>query len=405
VVVTDMAASKKLLKNKITQLVLLTSTAVFYSSFSLSAVLPEDRIDILYHAYDGGGAEISGPSVLIRKEFADTISVYANYYVDMVTSASIDVVTSGASPYTEKRNEYSVGFDYLHDKTIMSLGYTNSAESDYDAETISFGISQDFFGDLTNISLGFSFGSDEVRQNGFGLPGPEDDVRGEAEHRRYSLGVSQIVTKNLLVALNFESVIDQGFLNNPYRSIRHLDTTTADPNDAISEPELYPETRNSDAFSIKALYYLPYRASIRGEYRTFGDSWGISADSLEFRYTHPIESWNVILEGKVRFYKQNQASFYSDLFPFANGNGVEFRARDKELSDFGTTTFGLGASYEIPPGIMPFFDKSSVNLYWDHIQLDYDNFLDARQTGVAPGSEDPYSFNANVIRLFLSFWY
>ncbi|GAB1269630.1 hypothetical protein NBRC116493_28830 [Aurantivibrio infirmus] len=386
-------------------LAILAVSAIFHSNLSFSAVLPEDRVDVLYHAYDGGGADISGPSVLVRKSFADTISIYGNYYVDMVTSASIDVVFAGASTYTEERTEYSVGFDYLYDKTIMSLSYSNSSESDYDAETIGFGISQDFFGDLTNISLGFSYGSDIVGRNGTVNPVDGSNKVGEAEHRRYSLGISQIVTKNLLVALNFETVIDEGFLNNPYRSIRHLDPTTVDPNDTVLEPELYPETRNSDAFSIKALYYLPYRASIRGEYRTFGDSWGINADSLEFRYTHPIEAWNVILEGKLRFYKQNQADFYSDLFPFANGNGVEFRARDKEMSDFGTTTFGLGASYEIPPGIIPFFDKSSVNLYWDHIQLDYDNFLDATQTGVAPGSEDPYSFNANVIRLFFSFWY
>ncbi|MDH3856544.1 MAG: hypothetical protein OEV07_01000, partial [Gammaproteobacteria bacterium] len=30
-----------------------------------AAVLPEERVDLLYHRYDGGGAEIDGPSFLV----------------------------------------------------------------------------------------------------------------------------------------------------------------------------------------------------------------------------------------------------------------------------------------------------------------------------------------------------
>jgi hypothetical protein len=57
-----------------------------------AAVLPDDRADVLYHRYEGGGVTIDGPSVLVRKKFAEKYSVSANYYVDMVSSASIDVM-------------------------------------------------------------------------------------------------------------------------------------------------------------------------------------------------------------------------------------------------------------------------------------------------------------------------
>ena len=50
-------------------------------------------------------------------------SVSANYYVDMVSSASIDVMTT-ASPYKEERTQGSLGFDMLHGKTQYSVGYT-----------------------------------------------------------------------------------------------------------------------------------------------------------------------------------------------------------------------------------------------------------------------------------------
>src|SRR5690606_24802977 len=104
-------------------------------SAASAATLPEDRADVLYHRFEGGGVTIHGPSVLVRKSMAEKYSVSANYYVDLVTSASIDVEVSGASEYKEEREQYSLGFDYLRGKTIYSLGYSNSYEEDYQAST------------------------------------------------------------------------------------------------------------------------------------------------------------------------------------------------------------------------------------------------------------------------------
>ncbi len=90
-----------------------------------AGVLPEDRSDLLYHMYTGGGVDISGPSLLLRKQVTKSISLSANYYVDMVSSASIDVITT-ASPYTEERTQKSIGMDYLRGNTMMSMAYTTS---------------------------------------------------------------------------------------------------------------------------------------------------------------------------------------------------------------------------------------------------------------------------------------
>ena len=99
----------------------------------VAGVLPEDRADVLLHSYDGGGVTIQGPSLLVRKQFAQKFSVSANYYVDKVSSASIDVITT-ASPYKEERTQKSIGFDYLHDRWTMNLGIISSVENDYQNE-------------------------------------------------------------------------------------------------------------------------------------------------------------------------------------------------------------------------------------------------------------------------------
>ena len=97
---------------------------------ALADVLEDDRTDLMYHRYDGGGVIIDGPAVLVRKKFAEQYAVSASYYVDLVSSASVDVVTT-ASPYDEERTEYGLGFEYLRGKVTYNLGFSNSKENDY----------------------------------------------------------------------------------------------------------------------------------------------------------------------------------------------------------------------------------------------------------------------------------
>ncbi len=196
-----MVATRLILRTTALALVLIGSAAE-------AAILPEDRADVMYHGYNGGGLQVVGPSVLVRKGFKDTVSVWSNYYIDMITSASVDVMAT-ASEYTEERDEKSVGVDYLHGKTFMGLSYTNSEEDDYSANSVRFGISQDFFGDLTTLGISYGRSWDTVSRNG-DLNFEEDTVR-----QSYRVDPSQIVTKNLIVNLNYEGVTDEGFLNNP----------------------------------------------------------------------------------------------------------------------------------------------------------------------------------------------
>ncbi len=357
----------------------------------IAAVLPEERADVLYHRYEGGGVEIDGPSVLVRKNFADTVSVSLNHYVDNVSSASIDVVTT-ASPdgYSESRTENSIGADYLYDRTLISAGYTNSEEDDYSANTFRFDIAQDFFGDLSNLAIGFSLGDDEVRRNG------DNSFEESIERRQFRIGLSQVITRDLLIALAYEAISDEGYLNNPYRSVRYSTGTDT----YAFEPEVYPNTRTSDTVALRALYYLPYRAALKAEYRNYQDDWDIKADSFEIAYTHPLKQrWT--FDARVRYYDQSKAEFYSDLFPYQDSQN--YLARDKELSSFNSITYGVGVSYEFSWSGTPWIDKATVNFYWDHMQFDYDDFRDIR-TGTA-GAEPLYSFDADVMRLFFSAWY
>ncbi|MGI9341466.1 MAG: DUF3570 domain-containing protein [Gammaproteobacteria bacterium] len=379
--------------------------AFAFAGSATAAVLPEDRADTMYHFYDGGGVQIDGPSVLMRKSIKETVSLFGNYYVDSITSASIDVVTTGASPYEEEREEYSLGADYLHDATIMSFVYTDSQENDYQAQSLNFSIAQDMFGGLTTVSMGYGRGSDEIFRNG--PDGQPDGVfMDEADRRNYRVSVTQVLTRNTLLGVYYEAITDEGFLNNPYRQTRYLDPGSA--NGYSFQAEVYPRTRSSNAASLNLRYHLPFRGALHGGTRFFTDTWGIDAYNVEFGYTHGAsEAW--ILDLGYRFYSQTSADFFQDLFPYADSQN--FLARDKELATFSSHSLRFGISYDLVEDGWRFVDKARMSFSYDHMIFNYDDFRDLRGRDAngaplyAPGTEPLYSFTADVIQFYFSIWF
>lgn len=358
-----------------------------------AGTLPDDRADLMYHRYDGGGVTIDGPSLLVRKKFQEKYAVNASYYVDLVSSASIDVVTT-ASPYAEKRKQYGVGAEYLRGKTTYSLDYSNSRENDYDADTASASISQDMFGDLTTLRLSFARGWDTVRRRG------DTGFARALDRRVYGVDLSQVATSSLILGLSWEAFTEEGFLNNPYRSVRFLDEGSSVG--YSYEPERYPGTRTGNAVGLRARQFLPWRAALQGDYRWYTDTWDVRAHTFELAYTQPWRT-NWTFDVHYRYYTQLGAEFYSDLFPRADY--ANFIGRDKELSTFASNTLGFGVAYEFRWSRLPWLARASVNLKYDRMEYDYKDFRDVRVTTAAPGTEPLYGFGANVVQVFVSGWF
>ncbi|MDJ0750814.1 MAG: DUF3570 domain-containing protein [Woeseiaceae bacterium] len=375
----------------------LTLTALLLAFASAHAgVLPDDRTDVLYHLYDGGGVTIDGPSVLVRKKVGKSVSVVGNYYLDMVSSASIDVITT-ASPYTEEREQWSLGMDYLRGNTTMRVNYTSSVESDFDANTYAFSVSQDMFGDLTTLTLTYALGDDLVGKS------TDPTFERPLDRQIYGVGLTQILTKNLIATLNVETVTEEGFLNNPYRSVRYLNLNDELGRGFSYEDENYPNTRTSNAVGLRARYFLPYRAAIEGEYRFFTDTWDIESHTASLSYIHPWKDF--VFTGKYRWHDQTGAHFYRDIFP--RSEATNFRGRDKELSPLTSHTIKLQAAYEFlsdDGNAWGFIKRAKVTASVNILAVDYHDFSDA-SLGLPVGEEPLYSLDANVVQVFFSFFY
>jgi hypothetical protein len=367
-----------------------------------AAVLPDDRADVFYSSYRGGGMDITGESVLVRKKFSEQFAVQANYFIDKVSGASVDVL-SNASVIKDERKQKSLSVDYIHDKTQYNLSYTNSTERDYVSNTTHFSLSQDMFGDLTTVTLGFTDSRDKIGENNGKSYAPIIAWLGHAQSRSYEAGLSQVVTKNLIAGATLEVITDQGLLSNPYRSIRFLDAV---PLGYSLGTQVYPNTHTSTAVETRAKYYLPYRAAASVSYRYFSDTWGIRANTIELGYTQPVSN-KFIFEGRVRHYSQNHATFYSDLFQFANQQN--FEARDQNLAASTNNTIDAKMTWAFAPEGFLIFKRATTTFDVSRIQFKYSDFRNIKAysiaNGYAAGTEPLYSFNAMVYQVYVSLFF
>src|ERR1700730_2527175 len=371
-----------------------------------AAVLPDDRADLFWSSYKGGGMDITGESVLVRKKFSEKFSVEYKYYVDKVSGASIDVL-SQASVIKDERKQNSVSVDYIHDKTQYNLSYTNSTERDYISNTTHFSLSQDMFGDLTTVTLGFTDSRDKVGENNGKSYAPVIAWLGHAESRSYQGGLSQVITKNLITGVTVEVITDQGLLSNPYRSIRYFDPTV--PLGYSLGTQVYPHTHTSTAVEGRAKYYLPYRAAASVSYRYFTDTWGIRANTVELGYTQPVSD-KFIFEGRLRHYNQGHATFYSDLFNFAGQQN--FEARDQNLAASTNNTIDGKVTWAFAPEGFLIFKRATASFDVTRIQFKYKDFRDIRDFNdtpaggnYAPGTEPLYHFNAMIYQVYMSMFF
>lgn len=339
-----------------------------------AAVLPDDRAEALLHVYEGGGVTASGPALLVRKSIAERVALSAQYYVDAVSNASIDVVTT-ASPFKETRNAFGFGADWLVRDALLSANVERSKEPDYIADSFNLNVAQDVFGGMTTLSVGFGRGSDDVGKKDIGF-------FDKARHWQYRTGLTQVLSPRWLAALNVEVVSDDGFLGSPYRAAREFGATV---------PERVPRTRSSRAIKLRTIGEVGEagnRWALRGEFRHYWDTWDIKAETLELGTSRYAGSqW--LLDASLRYYTQGKALFFSDDAPQQN----LYVTRNRQLGQFNSLGLSLRATWTPPGAAATLGTKLSAG--YEFKKFSFKDFTD-------PRTKQPYAHNAHVLQLTAS---
>ncbi|HEY1547328.1 MAG TPA: DUF3570 domain-containing protein, partial [Kofleriaceae bacterium] len=163
---------------------------------------------------DSDHTTVVSPLVQGAADVTPTTSVNLGYTADIVSSASVDVVTQ-ASPTRihDTRQQASGGFSHNFGSLAWHASYIFSHENDYLSNTFSTGIDKEMFDKNTTVSLGAALSLNDVGR------AHDPNFSESLTVASVSAAWTQIISPRLIGQLTYELTNDSGFQSSPYRFV------------------------------------------------------------------------------------------------------------------------------------------------------------------------------------------
>lgn len=277
---------------------------------------------------DDDHTEVVSPVVSARADVDDDTAVTAGYVADVITSASIDVVTQ-ASPTTihDTRHQVSMGASRKLGPWSAHLGYTFSTENDYRSHGLGAGVARTMLADDTTLSLDYALALNTVGR------ADDDNFARDLDVHDTTATWTQLWTPRLATQLTYELGYASGFQASPYRFVPVRDDVMDVARFWV--PETDPETRWRHAAVVAANLHLGDHGAVQADYRVYRDTWDIVSHTIGARWYVDLTD-RVELRLRSRFYTQTEASFYQASYPALG----RYMTIDRELSPMWSETVG-----------------------------------------------------------------
>lgn len=339
---------------------------------------------LLYYGEDDDRVKDYSVSAIARRMFVDDRFLTIGLTVDVLTGATPNgaikqdvpqtftrpsgdgayTVAAGELPlddtFKDTRAAFTVSWQQpVGETSLINIGASASREYDYTHIGLNAKFARDFNRRNTTLSAGIALSMDSLDPVG-GAPTPLTPMLdvGDKSNRRgdedkdvldFVVGVTQVVSRNLIVQANYSYSNSDGYLTDPYKVLSLVDGTTGDTLPRVPTPgaegpshqflfENRPDDRTKHSIYGQAKYYMNGKV-LDASYRFMTDDWEIDSHTVDVRYRIPFGA-DRFFEPHLRFYTQTEAEFYmlsiSDSQPLPS-----FASADYRLGDFDAITLGI----------------------------------------------------------------
>ena len=151
------------------------------------------------------------------------MSLRGSYLVDVVSAASVDIVSTASRAWHEVRNAGTLETEYKPHDFGVTIGGSVSSEPDYLSYGIGFALAHDFDEKNTTLTAGYGYGHDIAGRGST----PFSVFSRVIEHGTFNLGLTQVVNKSTVASLSADMVLDNGDQSKPYRYIPMFSSSVA----------------------------------------------------------------------------------------------------------------------------------------------------------------------------------
>jgi hypothetical protein len=259
-------------------------------------------------------------------------------------------IMASASPETRRQVDLKLGYDW--DDASVNAGGGVSEEPDYHSRFINTGGTWDFNQKLTTLNWSASYTWTSIAASlaansaaDWGDYVDQIDYRndvptllGKRKDVELTLGLTQILNKDALLAGSIGYTNSQGYLSNPYKATilafddpdQFIDSTGLRTVVIKGALEERPRLRDQWAFNTQYIQYIDaFDAALHLDYRFYHDDWNIDAHTFDASWYQPFGNGWMLVPG-ARYYTQTKAFFYAPYFVFNQAFPILF-PRNPEL--------------------------------------------------------------------------
>lgn len=302
------------------------------------------------------------PRLSLRRHLdADGSSIGAYTLLDVVSAASVDVVSQATPGFLEARTEAGVdasaAFEGDH---LASVSYRFSIEPDYMSHGGRISLRSRLGTPDSVLSVAYGLTGDVVGRSGT----PWSSFSPNLFTHAAEISLTQTLGPETVLRGVYALTLQHGYLEKPYRHVPLFDAAVLDALARNGErltlesfdgfrlparpPESVPDLRVGHALGVRALLSIgPIEGSVRADYQFFFDDWGMTAHAVELALTGTATT-GLRLVGYGRFYAQTAVSFWRRTYGVTDVDSVPvFRTLDRDLSSYHALTGGLRVEWEV----------------------------------------------------------
>lgn len=287
------------------------------------------------------------------------------YLVDVISAASVDIVSTASRRWQETRHAGTLDASYGPKNVTLHATGAISREPDYAAIAGGARFTWDFWDRNHTILVGFTHDHDTIGRTGTSF----DVFSHTLDVNTFDAGLSLTLNRSTMLSLVSDLILERGDQSKPYRYIPMFSASVApgiekgasiDSVNAQRLPERplehLPETRERYALTARFGHRFDH-GTLRVDERLYSDSWNLHASTTEIRYYVDV-SRRLMLWPKLRVHGQTGTYFWkrayvAALAPVGALDLPRYRTGDRELGPLGTLALGFGGSYAFGSVVRP----------------------------------------------------
>ena len=273
---------------------------------------------------DNDHTTVVSPLVRISKDAWRGGILGASFVADVVTSASVDVVTNATARMTDFRKEVAGTITQKISDTTLSGAYIYSAENDYQSHNFNLGLTQDFLQKNSTLAVSYAGSLNDVGRSG------DANFHKSLDVHTVDAAWTQLLNARTLMEFAYTFGYATGYQASPYRFV-HVESSPD-----FKVPETDPDQRFRHAFVVGLKRHVLKDSAIQLDYRFYLDNWGVTSHTGQFQYV--VDFGAATLRLRQRFYYQTAASFFQSHYTEVGEGG--YLTADRELSTLWSTLTG-----------------------------------------------------------------